>query len=185
MSLTRNFPSATILMPARPILILNETQASGVGGGTFTQSVWQTRVLNTVQYNGISGASLNGSNQFILPTGTYCINVSAPAFNVNNHQSKLYNITNSTDILFGSSEQSVGNTNRSFIVGIFTITSAKTFEIRHYCATTSASTGFGVPTYQTSEIYTQIKIEQLSPVSVTATGITNNIDFLTCQVFGN
>ena len=51
-------------------------------GGGATAGSLQTRPLNTVNYNGISGASL-ASNTVTLPAGNYFVNAVASAFLVN------------------------------------------------------------------------------------------------------
>lgn len=144
-------------------LIVNDTKTSGTGGGTFEQDAWRTRTLNTVQCNSIIGASL-ASNQITLPAGTYLIEASAPAFVANAHQSKLYNITDSADAVLGTSENAREPNfvyNRSFVVGVITIAAEKVFEIQHYCATTGATTGFGVASGIASEVYTVVKVTRL------------------------
>ena len=51
------------------ILIVEDQELSGTDGGASIAGV-NTRVLNTVVYNGITGASL-ATNQPILPAGTF------------------------------------------------------------------------------------------------------------------
>lgn len=148
----------------QPYWNIVDQKTPGTPGGTFTQAAWQTRTLNTtIGSNTITGSSLL-NNQFTLPSGTYRINVSAPAYTVNRHKAKLRNITDSSDTLIGTSEYNAPSTGTvvtsSLIKGIFTITSSKVFEIQHQCQTTSGATnGFGVESnFGVVEIYTQVEI---------------------------
>lgn len=142
-----------------------DQKASGVEGGTFNNGAWRTRDLNTTRgTNSISGSSL-ASNQFTLPTGTYRIFATCPAYSVEQHQSKLRNITDSSDTIIGSSGYSVntGTQQNSFINGIFTITSQKTFEIQHICSTSKSANGFGVQcSFSVSNIYTVVELWKIA-----------------------
>jgi len=143
------------------LLHVREEQTSGTSGGTFTSGAWQTRTLNTVITNEITGASV-AANQITLPAGTYAISSSAPAHKVNDHQAKLYNITDAADELIGTSERtqstiSVGT--RSFVFGRFTIPGAEVFELRHQAQTTAAVDGFGqAVTFGVTEVFSEVQI---------------------------
>ena len=146
------------------VAVIEDQKASGTNGGTFTSGAWYTRDLNTITSDLDSIVSLS-ANQFTLQAGTYVIEASAPAYTVNKHKIKLRNITDSTDELIGSSERvdeySSGN-NRSFIDDVITITSAKTFEIKHQCAVTKSDNGLGVNSnFGVNEIYAKIKITKI------------------------
>jgi len=153
------------IMPILPnaVLVINDTKASGVDGGTFTSSAWRTRDLNTEQYNEIEGASLS-SNQITLPEGEYEVYATVPALQVDEHSSLLYNITDSANEIVGSVQKasdgsSVGNV--SIIDGIITISDEKVFEIRHRCKSTRSTTGFGSSQTWGENIYTQIRIRKV------------------------
>ena len=104
----------------------------------------QTRDLNTVITNEITGASLS-SNQITLPAGTYYIQASAPAHDVGRHRIFLYNVTDTNIDILGSDEyMSVAVQTRSFINQRFTIATEKTFEIKHYTAIVQATNGLGI-----------------------------------------
>jgi hypothetical protein len=148
------------------ILIAVDEKTSGTNSGTFTASAWRTRDLNTVRTNTISGASLT-NNQITLPAGKYQVIAYLPAYQVWQHKGKLKNITDALDIIVGSSEacHAGGITNTcSIIIGQFTITSQKVFELQHYCAVTAAGSGFGPPSgiADTAEVYTQVKIRKIA-----------------------
>jgi hypothetical protein len=144
------------------LLHVRDEKSNGTAGGTFTNGAWQTRTLNTSLTNEISGASLS-SNQIILPSGTYYIHASAGAYSVDRHKLKLRNTTDSSDTLIGTAEQcqNAGTvSNRSFVIGRFTIASQKNFELQHRCTTTITGDGFGLSsTFSTEiEVYADVQI---------------------------
>jgi hypothetical protein len=144
------------------LLHVRDEKSNGTAGGDFTSGAWQTRTLNTSLTNEISGASLS-SNQIILPSGTYYIHASAGAYSVDRHKLKLRNTTDSSDTLIGTAEQceNAGTvSNRSFVIGRFTIGAQKTFELQHRCTTTITGNGFGLSsTFGTEiEVYADVQI---------------------------
>lgn len=156
--------SATTIIAAPPMLVAVEQQTAATQSGTCTAGSWFTRTLNTVRVNTISGASL-ASNQFTLPAGTYLIRASAPAFNVDRHKIRLYNVTDATDVVYGTSAYSGSAASyandRSEIFTSFTITGSKALRIEHRCQTTQASNGLGVESDFATEVYTTLEITQI------------------------
>lgn len=136
----------------------NGTRAQAGTAGSFIQ-----RNLNTtIGTNSIPGSSL-ASNQFSLPSGTYRIYSSNPVYLGDRIKAKLRNVTDSTDVLIGSSEvaPSSGGQSSSFISGIFTIASTKTFEIQQY--TQTAGSYFGLESSSgVAEIYGQVELWKLA-----------------------
>lgn len=161
---------AEVTMPtAVTYLIVNDTKAANTESGTFTQDAWQTRTLNTVVYNTITGASLGSgvtANKITLPAGTYIIQAIAPAYLVDKHKCKLKNITDNTDTLIGSSEfcdDANEVQSSSTIIGSFVIAAEKVFELQHYCSLTFAASGFGLRSNMgVSEIYAQVMISKVA-----------------------
>lgn len=154
---------STGIIAQQPYWNIVDQKAANTVGGTFTQGAWQTRTLNTtIGSNTITGSSLL-NNQFTLPSGTYRIFATAPAYIVNRHKAKLRNITDASDTLIGTSEYAPSSgtvVTLSLIRGIFTITSSKIFEIQHQCQSTSSNTnGFGVESnLGVVEIYTVVEL---------------------------
>lgn len=150
-------------MQAVAVAVIKDVKPSGTSGGTFPNGSYQTRVLNTISGSGF--ASLNGSNQFTLQAGTYEIDGTAPAFQVDQHRAKVRNITDGTDAILGTSEYSRSIYNgyySSRFKGTITITESKTFEIQHRGTLPQATTGFGVPSgFGDDETYTQVTIRKL------------------------
>ena len=143
------------------LLHIQDQKSSGTSGGTITSGDWRTRDINTVVTNEITGASLS-SNQITLPTGTYYIQTSAPAYNSNNHKIKLKNTTDSSDTIVGTSEYDYTGAvtqTRSFLSGRFTIAAQKVFEIQHRVNNTSSGNGGGIASgYSVTEVFTDIQI---------------------------
>jgi hypothetical protein len=140
-----------------------DEKTTGTHGGTFTSGAWRTRDINTSKYNNISGASI-GSNQITLPAGTYRIDASCPGISINQFASRLYNITDSSVTILGSTEytdQANSVHERSVIQGIFTIAGTKVFEIQNQCGSTKSTTGFGQATNYQAEIYTIVNITKI------------------------
>jgi len=141
--------------------IICDEKTNGTAGGTFTSGAWQTRDLNTeiADPDGIVSIS---NNQFTLGAGTYLIEASANAHDVNRHQTRIYNATDSSVVQYGMNELlGTGDTTSStnLVVGRVTITAATAFEIQHRCQSSKTSTGFGVAnSFGNVEIYTVVKI---------------------------
>lgn len=136
-----------------------EQETPGTNGGTFTSSLWETRILNQVTQ--INNTVTLSDNQFTLNPGIYTISAVAPAYEVDNHQARLQDVTNDITILYGTSAYSPnsgGSMTTSLINGQFAVSTPTAFEIQHMCATTQASDGFGIATGFGNEVYTTIKI---------------------------
>lgn len=130
--------------------------------GTFQDNETITDATGSATSNIPSGLIGNG---FQLLAGTYNIYATAPAYIVDSHKAKLYNITDTSDEIIGSSEYcGAASTvqNSSIITGEFTITASKVFEIQHRCQTTRATNGFGVASnFSVSEIYTTVELKKV------------------------
>ncbi len=142
--------------------IVKDVKPNNTGGGANTVSIWETRVLNSIQTN-IPGCSLS-NNQLTLPPGEYKINASVPCCFINNHHARLRNMTDNISVFSSSSgfgHMAYGGTTTSLIHGVFSVSNQKTFEIQSYTAVTYAN-GFGIPVSAgEDEVYTQIEIIKL------------------------
>jgi len=141
------------------LLHVRDEKASGVNAGASVSGN-NTRDLNTVVTNEITGASLS-SNQITLPSGTYFIQASAPAFKPSGHKVILYNTTDTSNEVIGLSEysgsgESVQTT--AMLCQRFTITAAKVFELRHQISAAKATNGLGVGLTPTINIYANVMI---------------------------
>jgi hypothetical protein len=142
--------------------IFRDEKTSGTNGGTFTSGAWRTRDINATQVNTITGASI-ASNQITLPAGTFYVEVSAPAFAVDQNQARLQNITDSTTTIIGQCSYTAPAVcaASAIIVGQFTITSSKTFEVQHQCNYTRANDGFGTQNAFGTQVYTTVSISKV------------------------
>lgn len=146
---------------------VQDEKAQNANGGGFTSGAFRTRDLGDLagpgnpKTNEISGASL-ASNQITLPAGTFWIDASAPANFVDEHQCRIRDITNSADLLIGTSEFSRASTlqlpTRSFVSGRITLISSTVIELQHQCSVTRATDGFGKASNFTTEVYSILKI---------------------------
>jgi len=148
-----------------PLLHVQDQKTSGTNGGTSVAGV-QTRTLNTVVTNEISGASL-GSNQITLPAGTYEITALAPARSVSFHRIVLYNVTDAAAAVIGINADASTSDNtdtHAFINGArFTLAGTKVLEIQHYTSAIRATDGLGNAISDGYiEIYTDVQIRQVS-----------------------
>jgi len=143
--------------------VITYSVPTSTDGGTFTSGAWQTRQLNTIV--GDSFASL-ASNQITLASGTYFVFAWASANSVDKHIAKLYNITDSADILIGSNSSALASGTQqtnSEIQGYFTISASKVIELQHRCQTTRATTGYGSnANFSVNEIYASITLIKIS-----------------------
>jgi len=135
-------------------VIVADQKTAGTSGGTFTAGAWRTRDLNTVVSDpaGLVGSGITlASNRVTLPAGKWLIEASAPALACDGHKTRLYNITDSSVIAHGTTEQvtapGTGDQvqTRSQLVCTMTLAATKTFELQHVAISTSiAGIGFGV-----------------------------------------
>jgi hypothetical protein len=142
--------------------VIADQKASGTYSGTFTNLAWRTRDLNTELFDP-DGIVTISSNQFTLQAGTYLIKWHAPAYKVDAHRSALYDITGSAFIEYSMSSYANNSGNVQHVASgsvLVTIAAANTYEIQHYCSTTSVTVGFGATAagYGDAETYTMVEI---------------------------
>lgn len=152
-------------VPKTQTAYVSDVKTAGTAGGTFTSGSFQTRTLQTL--TGDTSFITLSSNQITLQPGTYQIYAIAPAFEVDRHQAKLRDITNSSDAIIGSSSYSSASGQgdmASTIMGTITISATTTYEVQHRCGATEATNGFGIESnFGISEVYTKIRIDRINP----------------------
>lgn len=145
------------------IVVVQEQQTSGTNGGTFTSGAWQTRPLNTEVTDTANIASV-AANRITLAAGTYSFSALAVAYQVNQHQARLYNITAGAVIAYGlvNTADSVNQvSNVSQVLGRFTLAVQSVLELQHRCVTTNAGDGFGLAaSFGNNEIYSHIEFRR-------------------------
>jgi len=135
---------------------LRDLKPQNTNGGTFTSAAWRTRDLTEKQADPDEICTLE-ANQFTLPAGSYRSFISCPAFMVNYHQARLYDVTDAATLLLGTSEFTSTATavvNHSHMTGRFTLTAQHTLEVQHRCSASCDNNGFGRKCNFTDELYT-------------------------------
>jgi len=143
--------------------VIADQKTTAANGGTATSGAWRTRDLNT-EISDPDGIVSIASNQFTLGSGNYFISWSAPAYIVDQHQTRLWNVSDSAEEFVGTTEFSQDSSSyamtESLGSGRVSITSSKTFEIQHRVRATYATQGFGVGSQNTWGVvqFTTVKI---------------------------
>jgi hypothetical protein len=150
---------------AKSVAIIADVKAYDESGGTFTAGAWRTRDLNTELDDPENIVTIT-SNQFTLQAGTYLIEWSVPAHDVNRHTSRLQNITDSTTEADGTSNYTAtadSVQNISLGACVVTAVAAKVFEIQHHGDTTKSTNGLGVNSSVsgTNSVFTLVKIHKI------------------------
>lgn len=141
-----------------PYILIIDRKTSGTDGGTFTTGAWRTRDL-TIIASDDKGIAQLAANQITLPKGAYRLRASAPAFSVDAHQARFYNITNTTEIALGTSESAgTGIQTRSIVSGKLFIGVSSVFELQHRCGSTQATNGFGKAAAWGNEVYSMVEL---------------------------
>ncbi|MDY0965431.1 hypothetical protein [Massilia sp. CFBP9026] len=142
---------------------VSDRKGAAVHGGSASPGT-NIRTLNTVDWNGITGASLAG-NQVTLPAGTYEVFGRAPGFLVRGHQLMLRNVTDAQLIVHGSTtvaHPTYAIQTDSIITGRFSISSAKAFRLDHYVEEAMASYGLGQAANQVSSVYAELIFKKVA-----------------------
>lgn len=160
-------PSKALIMPLQQTAILKDVKTSGTSGGSSSATTVHTRTLNTVE--GDSSLVSLSANQFTLQPGKYVINASAPAFSVDTHQIFLYSVTGSSYVIDGTS-MSANSANAvnstSALSGVLELTSATTYELRHWTFSAKTTNGLGIGVDgtnnpQTNEVFSVVQIDKI------------------------
>lgn len=154
--------STNTLSNLQPCIIVRDEKANGTNGGTSSTGT-NTRVLNTVLVNTITGASLS-LNQVTLPAGTYDVWGTAPVFNGSRVKTYLYNATDAAVTIVGESgyATSVNSSTSPVVMGRFTIAGTKAFELRQYIEVGAATNGNGIASSAGMvEVYGQIRFTKV------------------------
>lgn len=134
-------------------------------GGTFTNGAWRTRDLNQITDVATYNVHTLAANVItIARAGTYVIRASAPAFNVDGHQTRLI-VSGVGSTLRGTTEHApTGVQSRSFVEYRGYLPAGSTIELQHRCVTTRATDGLGKPANLDSEVYSVVEIWGQSPL---------------------
>ena len=149
----------------KSVAIIADVKPHNIDGGSAIANAWTVRDLNTKLDDPANIVTL-AANQFSLGIGTYLIEWAAPAFDINRHIARLYNVTDSVvsgvgTSTYASSAYSVMNYSTG--ARVVTLTSPKTFRIEHMAFSTVNTIGFGLDSniVGTNSVYTTVKIHQI------------------------
>lgn len=147
-------------------ILLAETKPAGTDGGDFLSGQWRIRQLNAILSDAGNNCTL-ANNRFTLQPGTYRIRATCPAYRTQQHKAGLWD-HNGGQMGFWVSgvvgtakyaEQSYNAMNDSLVVGRFTTTEARTFELRHRCAGNVTGQGMGVAAgFGLEEVYATVEL---------------------------
>ena len=143
-------------------LILNlDTRDSNSYSGSG--NTWNDISGNNYNATIVGGTSFS-NNQFTLQAGTYHIFASCCAVGVDNHNCRIYNITDSSTLLTGlaNKNQEENVSDYAHVRGQFTISGTKVFELQHRCQTTVTTHGFGAYASWNGNVYSTIEIHKRS-----------------------
>ena len=145
------------------IFHLADEKTSGNNGGASVDATWNKRTL-TSKVNTIASASV-ASSAITLPAGTYFLMAYASAYQVAEHKLRFQNTTDATTAVVGINERSgttqlTGTT--ALLIGAFTISAQKTFELQHWTQTNTAGGALGTAVAQGDECYATCTIFKVS-----------------------
>jgi hypothetical protein len=132
---------------SRDYILVRDEKSTTTNGGTFSSGAWRTRDINT-EVSDDGGHCSIAANVIALDAGTYEYRISAPAYEVNWHQARLYNVTASAVVANSESTplfcyNGYGGSNCAVIVGKMVLSVETELRVEHYCETTVNTNGFG------------------------------------------
>ena len=151
--------------------IVQDVKSTGSNGGTAREGVWQTRTLNSLSGSGADNCTLQ-NDRMILKRGTYKVTASVPAYGVETHRARLYNVSRNATAHYGPTQHANGvddgdddssggnngngngnNKKNSTSISVQTFAALKglvsvtedseQFEMQHYCSNSHESSGLG------------------------------------------
>jgi len=150
----------TGLLSTDNLLHIQDQKPSGTNGGSSSAGD-NTRDLNTILVNNISGSSLL-ANQFTLSSGTYWVEGLSVGRRSDRHRNFIYNVSDSATELIGinsEAENAQSSSTTAMVSGLITIASSKTFELRHRIFTAVSTSGLGLAlTTGDVEVYSDVKV---------------------------
>lgn len=147
--------------------VVADRKSDGTNGGTCTPGSWEQRDLNTIVSDTLVGTTLSvSSDQFTIDPGgsekEYLIEWSAPCYKGDQHQARLYNVTDASVECLGSSAFSKNSNNgheQSHGTVVVTLSASKTFRIEHRVTASQSTSGYGAAAgLGNDETYTIVNI---------------------------
>ena len=140
--------------------LLLDVKAQNTEGGTLNSGDWRDRDLNTEVFDVDSVVSIS-SDQFTLIAGTYIIEFGCPTMNVARTQTRLYNVTTTAAVAYGTSvyvHPTYPTTQWSVGWLRVVLSGATIYKLQTQVETSLATTGGGAAANFSSEHYSYVKI---------------------------
>ncbi|PJB50938.1 MAG: hypothetical protein CO103_01035 [Chloroflexi bacterium CG_4_9_14_3_um_filter_45_9] len=122
-------------------ILVRDEKPSGTYSGDSVADTWTIREINT-EVSDAGGHASVAANQITLDAGTYIAQITAPFFQVGRVAIRLRNMTDNETTLLGSG--GIYDTH-CHIVGKFTISAQKVFEVQYICEDAYSEVGLGLP----------------------------------------
>lgn len=164
-------------MPQRPLILLEERQASETNGGDFTAGAWRTRSINTVITDPYSFLESLSDGVFTIKAGIWLIRAWATAMYVGRHQLKLFDATNNSDALnYPTSQKIIGNAfspgggptvpdSKAALTGRLVLTQSTAFKLLHRSELSFATYGMGVAcSFGEPNVYAAVELTKIGNV---------------------
>lgn len=137
----------------------------GTTSGAIVSGSWYTRAL-TSEVTDTAGIGSLAANQVTLAAGTYYAQFKAGGYGIDNHQSRLRNITAGTTLIAGQpsfAPTTAAVVNQSMGSGRFTIAASSLIELQHRATTSNANVNAqGISTgYGETEAFSQVEFWRL------------------------
>ena len=167
-------PTAAVIKPA--VALLKDVKAYNVAGGGSTAGAFNSRELNVIEgesyfvtLSGTGTKGIGGTNvEFTLDPGMYKMTAKVPFVGTNFSSARLYDVTNSQVVKYGSTEYTNISTDASggssVIEVVKTITSATQYKIQYRVSDGTGGNALGVEQNTDStavSVYTTVEIEKL------------------------
>lgn len=150
------------------IHIEDQKTPAGTDGGTFTSGAWRTRDLNTIVSDDNSLVVSLSTNQITLVAGTYRVDAWCPAFEVDDNQVRLQNITAASTLLLGKVGRAFNDSGSAIgsyhlhVGGKVTVAASQVLELQHRGSDNKTDFGFGIGANFGTEIFSTIEFVKLS-----------------------
>ncbi len=152
------------------MMVLTRYEATTVNGGTLSDTSWRTVSFDTVDYNGITGASM-GTDTFTLPAGTYEIEFGQVIMGTHQAQVRLWNDTTAALLQYGVQDVPENTTSGNYVEGFWTGTIAgdTVFSVDCIANISESTWGYGIAVADgANELYAQITIKRVDPADAGA-----------------
>lgn len=167
-TVTLTAPAADTALGGMKVARVWEEQNEGTAGGASVSAAFgatAVRVLNQSSDPDSIGLSV-ASNKITLPAGRYFVRVISPFFQVAACQLRLYDVTNSAVLAYGSTNYSGAGDTTPCVAHLmcgFTLAASADLRIEYHAGAVVATNGLGVPTSGITvsghkEVYTQVEI---------------------------